>query len=160
VKATRALERLTSSQKKSRANALRALSLSRETGQPVSKSARVFGVSLDTVKKYGEGAIEKRGGKYLARDTDTLTRRMVVLTERGANLEIIRSSADASLLGRYYNAVKTFANTGDPAVLREFQGKTITVRGQKVTLITDPGTLTAFASAGVLSDIEDVSETS
>src|SRR2546423_15700078 len=53
VKSVRLLESLTSSQKKSRANALRAISLSRETGLPVSKAARAAGVSLDTVRKYG-----------------------------------------------------------------------------------------------------------
>jgi hypothetical protein len=160
VKSVRLLESLTSSQKKSRANALRAISLARATGQPVSKSARVFGVSLNTVRKYGGDAVEKRGGTYFARGTDTLTRRMVVLTKEGASLEIIHSSKDASLLGRYYNAVKEFAKTGDAGVLREFEGKTIKVRGQTMTLITDPGTLTDLARAGVLSDIESISETS
>lgn len=160
VKAVRQLGSLTARQKSARANALRAISLSRETGLPISKSARVFGVSPDTVKKYGGAAVEKRGGKWFAGDTDRLTRRMTVLTPDGPSLEVIHSSKDASLLGRYYNALKEYVRSGDRSVLQEFAGKTITVRGQKVALVTDPETLNNLARAGVLSDIESVSETS
>jgi hypothetical protein len=160
VKAARQLESLTARQKSARTNVLRAISLSRETGLPVSKSGRVFGVSLDAIKKYSGDAIERRGGKWVVGDSDRLTRRMVVLTPEGPSLEIIRSSRDASLLGRYYNALKEYARTGDRSALQEFAGRSVTVRGQKVELITDPETLNNLARAGVLSDIESVSETS
>ena len=73
---------------------------------------------------------------------------MRILRERGFEPETIRGSKQASLLGRYTNAVGHFYRTGDVERLREFEGQEINGR----PLITDREVLTELAQAGLQLD--------
>ena len=64
----------------------------------------------------------------------------------------VRSSEDASLVGRYWNAVHKYVALGDAAALEPFEGVSLTARmGEDVELLTNRRTLDRLAGAGVLS---------
>lgn len=65
---------------------------------------------------------------------------------------VVRSSRDASLVGKYWNAVNRYVARGDSADLHRFEGLRITAAGgEELTLLTDVITLDRLAAAGVLS---------
>jgi hypothetical protein len=57
---------------------------------------------------------------------------------------------NARELANYLNAIALYLRKGDTSRLEKFRGKTVSDRGQKVELITDPQTLSALALAGAL----------
>ena len=62
----------------------------------------------------------------------------------------LRDSRDATTVAEYANALRRFTH-GDRAALQPFQDVRITVRGHKVSLLTEPQALDQLANAGVLS---------
>lgn len=69
--------------------------------------------------------------------------------------EVAPSSRQAaSLIGRYWNDIKQFRQTGNSQSLRKYAGVTIATRQGRVALITDPDLLAELDAAGEL-DIDD-----
>jgi hypothetical protein len=85
---------------------------------------------------------------------------MAVPFADGVSMETITSSREASLLGKYWNAVKRYKHTGDVSHLDRFRGKEITVRGRKVALLTDKDALDTLARSGEMDGDDVISETS
>jgi hypothetical protein len=64
----------------------------------------------------------------------------------------VRNSRDASLAGKYWNAVHTWVALGDASALAQFAGvQIVDAKGRRVLLLTDLRTLSRLAGAGVLS---------
>jgi anti-anti-sigma regulatory factor len=56
------------------------------------------------------------------------------------------------VIGKYWNAVDRYRDTGDASALREFRGKhIIDANGKRIRLLTDLGELDRLGSAGLLS---------
>jgi hypothetical protein len=148
-----AIERLSSSGKQTYDRALQAVSRMRE-GKSLTDAAKEAGTTPKSVLKYAGSALNSQNNRYTVKAEDNLTRRLLVPYSNGSEYETIRSSKDATLLSRYWSAVKEWRNTGDASVLQSFEGKTITVKGQQVKLITDPEQLALLQRGGELDFID------
>jgi hypothetical protein len=150
VNIERSLQKLTGPQRTARNKALEVVSLVRRDKFSLSEALKVVGTSRETVKKYAPGALEKREGRYVVTSADVIPRKMRFVTEEGIQSGFVSNSRDASTLGRYFAEVKHFKETGDASGLKEFEGRAVTINGQRVKLITDPEALRTLAAAGEL----------
>jgi hypothetical protein len=72
--------------------------------------------------------------------------------KRAIAIRASRRSRQASTLGKYWNAVHHYLQTGDASRLKKFTGKYITdVKRVRFPLLTDTHELDRLGSAGVLS---------
>jgi hypothetical protein len=77
---------------------------------------------------------------------------LAVPTDKGTQEMALRSSKQASLLGRYWDAVQRYLQTGDDTALQSFSGKSVTDEsGHRFDLISNSGELSRLGNAGVLS---------
>ena|SRR5579872_5522085 len=104
-----------------------------EKGQSPTAAAKAAGTSPKTVSKYAEKLIYQVN--YITADG---TRKTGYVTNK----------ADASLMGKYLSAEGYFRTTGNPANLKEFEGKSVIIDGRKVKLVTDPSIISAAQSRG------------
>ena len=87
----------------------------------------------------------------------TKTRRKIVRIPtpegtRAVTIRVSRYSRQASTLGKYWNAVHHYLQTGDASRLKKFRGKYITdVKRVRFPLLTNTDELDRLGSAGVLS---------
>lgn len=118
-------------------------------GKSLTRASKFAHTSRQTVVKYAKSAIRRTGGKtYKAAGYDQLTREMRFLTPNGVVALPIRSSASASRIGEYWNAVNHYLKTGRSNRLKAFRGKAVQVRGGHHRFITDERTLERLANAG------------
>jgi hypothetical protein len=117
------------------------------------KTAQKFDLNLRTFLRLARAALRKlRNGRWVAKSRDRLLRVLVIPTRKGLSEIGVRDSRQASLLGKYWNAVERYRDTGDGSALREFRGKCIIdASGKRVPLLTDLHDLDRLGSAGVLS---------
>lgn len=81
-----------------------------------------------------------------------MRRKLKVPTRKGLREIAVRSSRQASEIGRYWNAVHTYLATGDTSALRRFRGvRVIDRNGEHVPLLTDLDDLDRLGNARVLS---------
>lgn len=90
----------------------------------------------------------RQGGRKRAQKTD-----IFVLPTPNGLIEIsVSDPKSASLVGRYWNAVRSFLDTGDESTLRRFRGKIVRdTAGRTVALLADLDELERLGAAGVLS---------
>lgn len=133
--------------------ALRAVSRMRQDGVSLSVAARDAGVSARTIQRFvGSTLRRSASGRYVVAPRDTLLRIMVIPSARGPAEITIKNSRSAQLLSEYWNAVQRFLETGDPALLQKFRGKSIVdTNGVRVPLLTDLTELERLGNAGVLT---------
>jgi hypothetical protein len=99
--------------------------------------------------KYARSAVvHPRGQPYKALGYDQLTREMRFLTPKGVSALPIRSSASASRIGEYWNAVHRYLDKGQNDELRKFRRKAVTVRGKRHPFVTDEALLDRLGNAG------------
>jgi hypothetical protein len=112
-----------------------------------------FGIDTRTVLRLAGSAIRKRSnGQYAAKPADRLLRVVDVLTVKGRIEVATRDSRQASQIGKHWDAVQRYLQTGDDAGLKKFCKKKITDgSGKRYALLTDVDELNQLASAGVLS---------
>jgi hypothetical protein len=128
-----------------RSKALSVLSQARRGKGSLSKLARNEGLSARTVRR-ASGAFRKRGGRWVATRQDRI-QRWLKTYENGQRREVlINDSRTATLLSKYANAVNECLRTGDPEVLRPFEGKTYRdASGEEHSFETDPQALRDIA---------------
>jgi len=90
------------------------------------QAAREFGVSPKEVVRLGESGLRRMpGGRYVAKTKDYLLR-VLNLPRRGGLREVaFDDSREASLVGKYWDAVGLYLQTGDASQLRQFRGKSV-----------------------------------
>ena len=117
------------------------------------KASKEFGLTPQTVIRWGGSALRKSSnGQYVARTSDRLLRVLVIPTSKGLQEVAVRDSRHASDLGKYWDAVQDYLETGESSALRKFKRKRITdANGKRVPLITELSELDRLGSAGVLS---------
>ena len=151
-KERQALARLTDPQRRARQRALEAVGYLRRGGTTLTDAARRAGTTPASVKRYAADALLKDKGAYRARARDRALREMSILTLKGRESVWVRSSTDASLLGKYSDAVRHYSLTGDDSRLRPFRGRSIIdAYGLRWDFLTDKRELKRLGNAGELS---------
>jgi hypothetical protein len=117
------------------------------------RASREFGLTPRTVIRWGGPALRRRlNGQYVAKASDRLLRVLVILTHRGQQEIALRDSRQATVLGKYWDAVQKYRDTGDASGLQKFRGTHITdMGGVRFLLITELNELDRLGSAGFLS---------
>jgi hypothetical protein len=127
-------------------------------GEPYRQALRAERTTDATVRRYAGAVLYRtRSGDVRARARDSLVRLLLVPTPDGPRRLPIRGSAEASILGRYWAAVKRYLDTGNDRDLRrlERQRRTVAdVAGIRHRLPFDRATLRRLAQRGRL-DLED-----
>jgi hypothetical protein len=123
------------------------------TGSSLSQASRKFGVDLRMVRRLAQSAFRKlKNGRYGVKAFDRLLRVLQILSVSGPQEIAVNDSRQASQIGKHWNAVELYAQTGDASALRDFRGKyVIDANGKRVYFMTDLSELDRRASAGDLS---------
>jgi len=117
------------------------------------RAAHEFGVSPNEVVRLGGSALRKTPkGRYVAKPTDDLLRVLSLPGKKGLREIALDDSREASLVGRYWDAVRLYLQTGDNSALRRFRRKfVLDADGRRFDLMTDLDELDRLGSAGVLA---------
>lgn len=128
-------------------------------GESLTKASKAYGISPDTVRRYAGSAMERDArGRWTAKPTDRLYRRMQFLVSGKRVTVEPANSREAAKIGRYWNAVDHFLATGDDRPLRKFRRMTLQTRQKtKLQFVTDLDTLEQLGLAGETS-FEDMYE--
>lgn len=138
-------------QEELRLHGFEGLGLMRQRHLSLSQAAKEVGESPKAILPHIRAALRKdKRGHFVARASDSLTRTLEVMTRDGKVVLPIRGSKQASLIGRHWNALRSFVEFR-PSGLREFRAKVIQAGGKKYTLLSDPRATRRFAEAGELS---------
>jgi hypothetical protein len=152
VRSATSLARLRPAAQEAYARAVDALALMRREGMSLAQAATRAGTTPNTVRRYAGTAIRKDSrGRYVAKPSDRLFRRMRFLTPRGRITLDVTNSRTASRIARYFAAVDRYLKTGKTDALREFRGKAIRVGKVGYPFLTSPRTLDRLASAGEIA---------
>ena len=99
----------------------------------------------------------KKHGNTVSRTTTIRHRKsrirvLVFLFADGLGEVRVRSSREASLVGRYWAAIDKYLATGDSLALKRIRRKTVkTASGKRIRFIKDLAEIERLGSAGVLS---------
>jgi hypothetical protein len=148
------LFRLHPAEREARRAAHDALTYMRSEGLSLHQASKRAGTTPAAVLRHAGSALERRGGRYVAKSGDRLLRSMAVLGEDGIEHEVsVRGSRVASLVGEHWSAIGHYLRTGDDSRLRRLRGK----RAAGLPLETDPDAIDEWARRGEL-EIEDIYE--
>jgi hypothetical protein len=152
VRTRAAYEKLRPAEREARERALEALSKWRRHEQlSLTGAARDSRTTLNVVKRYAGTELKRERGRLTATASDSLFRRMRLITDTGPLTIDVYSSKVASEIGRYDAAVKRYLETGDDRALRRFRNKKIRTGKQTHYFVTDLDTLDRLGGAGELS---------
>ncbi len=128
-------------------------------GESLYQAARAEHMAPDTVLRYAGSALTRdAGGRYHAKPSDHLYRRMKFLDEQGLIAVEVANSREATKLAEYWNAVDHYLRTGDTSLLRRFARIRLRLRDKSVRrFVTDADRLDLLARAGEVS-FEDLYE--
>lgn len=151
VRSRPAYERLTPQQKQAQGRAATALATMQREGVPLAEAARRAGTTPNTVRRYGAGVLETRGGRTVVTERYRLYRPMRMPTDSGTVTIGVTDSTTARRIGRYWAAVNHYLTTGDDRRLREFRGKSVRWEKRAYPFVTDTVVLDRLARTGLLS---------
>jgi len=135
-----------------RRHALEALALMRTKHLSPTPAAKEAQTTLKSMLKYVASALSKQSnGRYRAKPSDRILRRLNFLTPEGQIELEIRSSRTASKIARYSAGVDHYLKTGDNRALNEFRGASVRAGKQRYFFITDPVLLGRLAAVGEVS---------
>lgn len=122
----------------------------REPSLPLSEVAERTGTTVKTIKRHAPEALEQRGGRIRIKPTDHLRRMMLMLTSQGLITVTTLDSDTASIIGAYWNALRTYVTSGDFEPLEPFILRFIHVEEGDFEFLTHRPTLNRLARAGEL----------
>jgi hypothetical protein len=122
----------------------------REPSLPLSKAAELSGTTIKTIKRHASEALEFGKGRIKVKPTDQLKRKMLMLTSRGTITVTTLDWEAASVIGAYWNAVRTYITSGDFTELEPFILRFIHVEEGDFEFLTHRPTLDKLARAGEL----------
>lgn len=141
---------LRDSQQQARARALDALAKVRR-GASLTQAAKQAGTTPNTVHRYAGSALRREHGRTVASGSDRIYRQLNLITTDGRKDEVpLRTSRQASLVGRHADAIKRFLASGDDAPLRKFRG--VKVAGYE--LESDPAAIEELERTSQLDGYE------
>jgi hypothetical protein len=144
------LSALRPSEQEARARALDALSRVRQ-GMSLRRASFEAATTPHTVRRYSGSALRREGRRWRATKSDRLFRRMRWIVETDVITIDLTDSRTASRIASYWDAVKTYVETGNTQALRKFRGKTIRVQKRAYFFVTDTRVLDQLARRGELS---------
>ena len=113
---------LTPRQKSVRKISLEILTIARKSNQSLSKIAKNYHISLNTVL-HNTNTFKKINNRLVPKRFDRISR-VIKINEKGKEKSIeINDSRTASIIGSYHNAVKQYLNTRNSNQLKEFSKK-------------------------------------
>lgn len=143
------LARMSARQLEAYERSLHALSLMRRLEMPLTAAAREAGTTPETVRRLAGPALVRVRDRWSARPRDRLERRVLLYDPKGSFHVMVGSSAAATRIAEYHNAVRWYLETGDPSRLKPFAGKYVTdVEGKRHPFLTDPDAIRRLARAG------------
>jgi len=135
-----------------RRRALEALAQIRDFGLSPTQAAKRVGTTIRTMKRYlGPTLQRQKNGRYMARATDRLARRVRFLTPDGNIALTVRDSRVASKIARHQSAVNQYLRGKGTRALGAFEGQSVRVDGARYAFVTDPETIEHLANAGEVS---------
>jgi hypothetical protein len=151
----RFLEALTGAREDAYRRVLDAIGLKRrDPKRSLTKAAKSSGTTLKTIRKYAQGSIQIRSGRFDVTASDQLPRRMRMLTAQGEVIVRTTSSRTASRIGDYNNALRKYVVSGDPSGLKPFEGKSVRSGGKAYVFATDRRTIDRFVRAGAVHFVD------
>lgn len=132
-----------------RERALEALALARR-GYSLRRAADLARTDPRTVRRHAGTAFRREGRRWKPSPFDRIPREMAVLTRAGPVAVTVRDSRTASLLAEHANAVTAYRDKGDELPLQRLRRRAIRIRGQRLTLATDPVVLDRLAAGSEL----------
>jgi len=120
----------------------------------LNQSSRAHGLDARKVRQAAASAFRKlKNGRYTAKDVDHILRVVLLPGRKGLREVGVADSRQASLVGKYWNAVERYRDPpGDASLLRAFRGKyIIDANGKRIRLLANLRELDRLGSAGVLS---------
>jgi len=142
---------LTEAQRFKRDQALEALALMRREGKSLSQAAREAGTTPAAVRRHVGSELKRERGRYVAKPTDRLYRRMYLLDEDGKFAIDVYDSRAASMIGEYWAAMQRYLHTGDDRALRSFKRRTIRTGKKTYRFLIDTAVIDRLASFGELT---------
>jgi DNA-binding MarR family transcriptional regulator len=122
----------------------------REPSLPLSEVAERSGTSIQMIKHHAAQALERRGGRLRVKPNDNLRRKMLMLTAKGLITVTALNWETASLIGSYWNAVRSYITSGDFQPLEPFILRFIRAEEGHFEFLTHRPTLNRLARAGEL----------
>ncbi len=123
-------------------------------GVSLKRASAEFGIDPRTVVRFAGSALRQtESGRYIARRSDNLLRKLVVNVHGGGQPEfIVRGSRAAHDLAERSAAQGYFVATGDDSKLRKLKDRKIyDASGREIPFLTDLDELERLGDAGVLS---------
>ena len=122
-------------------------------GASLRQASRKFDLDPRKTAQLFRPALRKlKNGRWAAKNYDRLLRVLTLPSHKGLIEVGTQDSRQATAIGKYWNAVDLYRDTGDGSALVAFRGTYITdAEGKRVPLLTDLGELDRLGSAGVLS---------
>jgi hypothetical protein len=155
------LAALPGSARAARSRALGALRHMRQEGSSLTRAARDAGTTAANVRRWTDGNVLRREGRtWTASKSDTLARFEPVIDPGTGQVRhvAVRSSDDASTLGRYHASLKSWMRgegTPEESGLADFEGRTVTLAdGTEIELVTDRLLLDDLDAQGALDVLE------
>ncbi len=131
-------EVLSPQEKSKRERSLQVLGMVRD-GKDFSHASREVGIRPQTVLRHTGVAIVRRKGKFVPRRIDRISRGLIIYEDGEQRSIVVNDSKQSSKVGRYYNAVRTFLNTGVVSGLAQFRHVRVRdSKGVRHTLETRP----------------------
>jgi len=128
--------------------ALAVVALSRREHLSLRVASEIEGIRPSTVLRYAGSALEKHGKDYRAKPTDRIPRTLTVLDSKGKRPVTVETGRAASLISRYWLAVRKAKATGDYSALKKFKGRKVPYGSFE--FVVSPTKLKSFADAGIL----------
>ena len=91
----------------------------------LTRASKELGFDRDSVKLHIRSGIMKRHGRWIAKKFDAIERQMQIYENGKVKSIVVRNSKDASLIGKYFNDVKTALVTGEKSILRKYKRRVI-----------------------------------
>lgn len=151
VRSQAAYERLSDTEKDFHERAVEGVRLMRG-GLSFTRTARELRMAPRTLRRY-LGSVLRPGarGRLSAARSDRLFTYLRFPTPQGLTWLGVSSSADRSLIGKYWDAINRDLGPGRENRLRDFRGRRIMVGGVEYPFITDISLLKRLGRAGELS---------
>ncbi len=122
-------------------------------GASLRQASLKFGLDPRKAPQLVRPALRKlKNGRWRAKSYDRLLRVLALPSRKGLIEVGTRDSRQATVIGKYWNAIDLYRATGDASALEQFDGEHVTdANGNPVPLLTDLHELGRLESAGVLS---------
>lgn len=128
----------------------------RDQGFSVREIARLAGIGKSTVHDVLKGKYDVSPAKASKTSAElSAPRGMRLLTPNGFVEVMPLHKRDWSLVGQHGNAVQKYLETGNPAYLIRFIGKTVRTTTGEFELVTDPAVIKRLAKQGSM-DVDDI----